>query len=406
MSYPIPQKRHIIPDLPSAQEILPFLRQIDENRWYSNFGPLVCEFERRFADLMADAHRADKPANCVTMTSGYHALSIGMRLLGVGPEAKVLIPAVTFPACPLAVQNLGGEAILGDVDPVSWTLTPAIARAIAAKMKIDCVMPVSIYGMAVPADEWDAFSEETGIPVIIDAAAAIETQHYLKRGLVAHSLHALKPFGIGEGGLLVTNDADMAEKARRITNFGTVDRITYQTGENAKMSEFHAAVGMAQMLRWSSAKTRRCSRYETYKEALAPYAPLAALHPGFEGAIVSNLMVSLRGVEAEALCEALLEEGVAIHRTYLPPLYAHPHFATLRLVNAKGAGMHTSNLESQNRHMSGAALMQQSVVGLPFHPFMKTRDIHENVTLFGQTLLKLSGCDYDEQAQNSIAAFG
>ena len=109
-------------------------------------------------------------------------------------KANVLVPAVTFPACPLAVRHAGAEAVLADVDAESWQLTPKTAWRAAENMPIHAVMPVAVYGVPVPAKEWDQFTEDTGIPVIIDAAAALESQELPKKCLVAHSLHATKPF--------------------------------------------------------------------------------------------------------------------------------------------------------------------------------------------------------------------
>ena len=75
--------------------------------------------------------------------------------------------------------------------------------------------------------------------------------------LVAHSLHATKPFAVGEGGVLVGRRADWIDEARRISNFGTHMRIAQQDGTNAKMSEYHGAVALAQLDRWQSIKQRR-----------------------------------------------------------------------------------------------------------------------------------------------------
>jgi len=386
MSYLPPHKRFIMPDLPSADEIYPYLKQIDENQWYSNFGPLVTEFEQRFAVRMASAHNALTPPVCVTTTSGTHALSIGMRLLGVGIGSRVLVPAITFPACPLAVENLGAEALLVDVDPISWTLTPAIARAIAAQEKIDAVMPVCLYGMEIPADEWDRFMDETGIPVIIDAAAAVETQRYLKRGLVAHSLHALKPFGVGEGGLLVTHDAEMAAKARQMTNFGTINRITYGVGENAKMSEFHGAVALAQLARWEACKVRRRTVYDLYKAELEPLKPKTILHPNLDTSIVSNLALTVSGKQAATLTQKLIAKGVPAHRTYLPPLYTHPHFERTSVINAQGQRLTSSDPAAKTQHMTGAEQIERSVLALPFHSSLQAQQIHEIVMIFGEAL--------------------
>ncbi len=371
MNIPTNAQRINIPDMPSADDLLPYLRQIDENRWYSNFGPLAQTFEARFTQQMEKAHKLpDKTLSCVGLASGYQALTIGLRLLGVGAGDKVLIPSVTFPACPLAAAPLGAEAVLSDVDPQSWTLTPQIARQVASKMKLAAVMPVCVYGFPLPAAEWDEFSHETGIKVIIDAAAAIETQTYPETCLVAHSLHALKPFGIGEGGLLVARDADLIERARERINFGMKNHVTYQTGENAKMSEYHAAVALAQLTRWEGIKKRRKKIYETYKIFFESLQNVASIHPLLEKTIASSLMISLKSANALDVFDRLQKQNVAVHRTYLPPLWQHPAFAGLDVTGKTGADD-----------------INHKVLGLPFHAFLSDEEIGKVVQKLREVLL-------------------
>jgi dTDP-4-amino-4,6-dideoxygalactose transaminase len=380
MTIPSAKQRFIIPDLPTTDDLVPYLRQIDVNQWYSNFGPLACGFEQRFAQAMSRAHNtAIGSFFPVGVASGYQALTVGLRLLGVGPGDKVLVPSVTFPACPLAVSHLGAEAVLSDVDPESWTLTPAIARAAAQKMKLAAVMPVCVYGFPLPADEWDAFTQETGVKVIIDAAAAVESQRYLKHGLVAHSLHALKPFGIGEGGILVTSSQEQVNAIRQNINFGMTNRVTYQTGENAKMSEYHAAVALAQLDRWDGIKQRRNDTMGRYRAALKDSAHINPLH---EQAVPSCLMVTIDQSRAAEVCTTLIAQGVAAHRTYLPPLYTHPHFSALQTVDAQGQLVTGAARDA----MAGAAKMDSYVLGLPFHPFMSDEEIEEAVTALNECL--------------------
>lgn len=375
MTIPSLTQRFIVPDLPSADDLIPYLRQIDANRWYSNFGPLAQSFEQRFIQRMAQVHGDDPGTFIATgLASGYQALTVGLRLLGVGPEDKVLVPSVTFPACPLAVSNLGATPVLSDVDPKTFSLTPAIARAAAAKTKLAAVMPVAVYGFPLPAEEWDAFEADTGVKVIIDAAAAIESQRYLKRGLVAHSMHALKPFGIGEGGVLVTADPAMAETIRQRINFGMSNRITYQTGENAKMSEYHAAVALAQLDRWDQIKQRRADVFTRFAKALEGLITLNPLH---QKAIVSSLMIETKAPAAKALFAAMTQHQIAVHRTYLPPLYEHPHFAALPALKADGQ----SAPQGSQPHLDGAEYMNEHVLGLPFHAFMSDEEIHHTVTI-------------------------
>ena len=115
----------LVPDLPAAEAILPYLREIDAARWYTNFGPLATRFEARAAALVG----ADPPPHCVATASGTLALECALRALDLPAASRVLVPAFTFPATALAVLSAGHVPVLADVDPGSWTLTTALVEA-------------------------------------------------------------------------------------------------------------------------------------------------------------------------------------------------------------------------------------------------------------------------------------
>jgi dTDP-4-amino-4,6-dideoxygalactose transaminase len=370
--------RYVIPDVPGADAVLPYLRQIDANRWYSNFGPLVGEFERR---LLAHLQSLDKatgapPLVMTTLMTCYHALQIGLQLFRLPAGAKVLVPAVTFPACPLAVRHAGYEAVLADVDAANWQLTPAIARKVAQNTKIHAVMPVAVYGVPVDAAAWDKFSEETGIAVIIDAAAALEAQDIPRKGLVAHSLHATKPFSIGEGGVLIGRDPALMTEARRIANFGTENRITLQDGSNAKMSEFQAAVALAQLDRWQDAKQKRRAMLARYRQAVDATGCGFTFQQGLDRAIASVVMLKSPKPCAMEAIAFINTRGVFAHRVYLPPLYQHPHFAGLTVAGVDGRLLPGSvSPADKSALMANSEELLRTLFGLPFHTLLAESDI-------------------------------
>jgi len=370
--------RSMVPDMPSVGELLPWLRRIDAGRWYSNFGPLVTEFEQRMQAHLAAADQVTRaePIALTTLISCYHALQIGLQILHLPENANVLVPSVTFPACPLAVRHARARAVLADIDFETWQLTPAIARRIATRMPIHAVMPVAVYGVPVPAEEWDRFAEDTGIPVIIDAAAALEAQPIPRHCLVAHSLHATKPFSIGEGGLLIARDRKLIEEARCIANFGTQNRIAVRDGSNAKLSEYHGAVALAQLARWAEVKQRRRAMFARLRAAIEDADLGLAFQKGIEQAIPSTFMLEMDAPRAETMTAALNERGILAHRMYLPPLYHHPHFADLAIVQTEGYSLPGAAPKAQKvALMENSEQMQRHLFGLPFHAFLEERDI-------------------------------
>ncbi len=374
--------RYVIPDMPNADELLPYLRQIDGHLWYTNFGPLVSAFEGRLTQHLSalEGDASQTPILLTALMTCYHALQIGLQIMHLPLAANVLVPAVTFPACPLAVQHAGAKPVFADIDPETWQLTPATARAICAKMPIHAVMPVAVYGVPVPVGEWDRFMTDTGIPVIIDAAAAFEQQAIPQTCMLAHSFHATKPFGIGEGGILVARRRDWIDEARCVSNFGTVNRISVRDGGNAKMNEYSAAVGLAQLDRWSGVKQRRRDIFQQYQQALEDSGLDIDFQIGVDKITVSALMLRSAGHSADAVVSELVANGVAAHRMYLPPLYRHSYFAGSPVAGTEGRILAGGSAPEQKAAlMVNSESMQQSVFGLPFHAFLSPDDITEIV---------------------------
>lgn len=349
--------RCLVPDLPPAAELLPRLQQVDANRWYTNGGPLVREFEQRlcrFIDAAGDVC-------CVTLSSGMSALELGLAALGIGEGRRVLLPALTFPATALAVARCGAEPVLCDVAADTWSLTPAIARAALAHGRIDAVMPVACFGCPLPADDWDRFACDTGVPVLADAAAALGVQAVGRRVHWAFSLHATKPMGVGEGGLLVTADEALAERVRRLSNFGFEHFVVAsRRGTNAKMSEYAAAVGLAQLERWPRLLRRRREVFDDYRRRLA-----ALPQVGLQPLEVPPATFSVRlPADAAAVAAALAEAQIETRRWYLPPLDRHPAFGELRCLGPDGSD-----------RLPVTETLSSTLLGLPFHSRLTGEDV-------------------------------
>lgn len=352
--------RCLVPDLPPVSALLPYLERIEQNRWYSNFGPLLLEYENRLAGLTGVGTAAGQ---CVTVSSGTAALELGIAALGLPRGSRALLPAFTFPATLLAVLRCGLEPVLCDVCPETWTLTPDIALACPQYRDCKLVLPVAALGNSLPADAWDRFSATSGIPVLIDAAAALGVQQVGRTTNVTFSLHATKPLGIGEGGVFVTSNQILAERVRRMTNFG-FDRgvVAYPGGTNGKLSEFAAAVGLAQLDRWPELLNRRVSRWFKYRSALGKL-PGVRVQAGFDQHPPAVVSVTLP-VEAAAVAASLAAAGIATRRWYLPPLHHHPAFAAIDRVGPHG-GTSLPVTEQLARHN----------LGLPFHTRLSDEDM-------------------------------
>jgi hypothetical protein len=226
----------LVAQLPDTDALLPYLRQIDANRWYTNFGPLVTQLEQRFAASLAATPEAPKAISAASGTAG---LELVLGALELPTGANVLLPALTFVATATAVIRSGYRPLIGDVDASSWLLTPETAREYAARHRVDAVMPVATFGNPQDVEAWDAFVADTGIPVVIDAAGAYGNQRVGRRCHVVFSLHATKALAAGEGGMVVSYDHALAARVRRLSNFGIdLERGSqvFVAGENGKLS--------------------------------------------------------------------------------------------------------------------------------------------------------------------------
>lgn len=350
----------LVPDLPSAQEVLPYLERMDSARWYSNFGPLVTEFEARMADFIAQMSPTCRtPLHTVTFSSATTALELYFRASGLPDGARILVPGLTFSATAASVAITGNTPVFSDVDPDTWDLTPAIARAALEKGRLDAVLPVAIYGYPLDMDAWAAFEAETGVKVIVDAAAALGNQSVHADVPVIFSLHATKPFGVGEGGLLVTSDAALADKCRRLSNFAFDDGTSRAIGTNAKMAEAMAAYGLAQIERFPAVQARR-------REVLAAYVSALGtkhFHPKTAEYVPGTLLFDTDG-KADAVEAALTSANIQIRKWYFPPLREHAAFR-----GADIAGQGVSN------ELPVIESLKSRLVGLPFHAFLSDEDI-------------------------------
>lgn len=356
--------RCLVPDLPPVSELLPYFERIEQNRWHTNFGPLLLEYENRLAGMTGAAAAGGQ---CVTVSSGTAALELGIAALGLPAGSRALLPAFTFPATLLAVLRCGLEPVLCDVCPDTWTLTPDIARACLAHRDCKLVLPVATFGHPLSAEAWDRFSVTSGIPVLIDAAAALGLQQAGRSANVAFSLHATKPLGIGEGGIFATPNEELAERVRRMSNFGFVRGVVeYPAATNAKLSEYAAAVGLAQLDRWPELLNRRLSGWFKYRSALNELGGVR-VQAGFDRHPPAVVSVNLP-VEASHAASALAARDIETRSWYLPPLHHHRLFASVDRVGPQGAAS-LPVTEQLARHN----------LGLPFHTRLSDADM-ETIT--------------------------
>lgn len=310
----------LVPNMPSAEQLLPRLKQIDEARHYTNFGPQVASLEVELRDIV-------KARRIVTTTNCTVALTLALReLTDWRPRSYVLTPSLTFPATILAIVEAGYDPLFADVDPDTWCMTPA--TAIAAMQEHDdkdvaAVMPVAAFGCSVEhTAEWG----ELGAPVIVDAAGAVGNQKVSAYfDAACFSLHATKALGAGEGGFIALGNHaapdNLDARIRRRTNFGFDNGEVVSLGGNSKLSEYHAAVALTNLDDWTETRAQMMARNHAYIRGIAmQHVPFLKLQRRSEAGVYTLMPVLLPPTADVAKVAArLMEAGIETRRWYYPP---------------------------------------------------------------------------------------
>ena len=305
------------PTVPAPDQWLPFLRESYRINRFSNFGPACLLLERRLSERFGNAERTFLLTS--SGTSGLAAALLARRIRG-----RVALPAFTFPATMRAVEMAGCTPVLCDVDPVTWEMSPATLEPLLAAGYVDAVIPVRVFGLCRDHSALVQKCQESGVPVIMDSAAAFGGQltpgEWVGCQGIAEvfSFHATKVFGIGEGGAICVEKA-LAEDVRSALNFGLAPKATGR-GLNGKLSEFAAAVGLAVLDCLDESVARRRTVAARYLEELAR-CPDLTLPQGCGNPVWQCFPLLLPDrVDADEFVKLSSQREIEIRRYYHPAL--------------------------------------------------------------------------------------
>ena len=356
------------PRLPVADAILPYLRRMDESRSYSNFGPLLSAFEARLAA------RFQPDTQVVTCVNATQALTLTLQALDLPQGSLVALPAYTFVATAHAVIAAGLTPWFLDVDARDWMLQPDTARAALATAPghVSAVIPVAAFGAMPDLVGWKALRDETGLAVILDAAAAFDQAREADIPTVV-SLHATKVLGIGEGGFLATRDTELAARMRQLTTFGfRGSRAAQITATNAKLSEYSAAVGLAALDGWDADRLQYLRTAGLMRAAMT-FLPEVRFQPGWGSDWVTSVCsVALPAGSVDAVEQSLAAHDIETRRWWGLGCQTNAAFAHCPLGDL-----------GTTRHLGG------SVLGLPFAVDMDARHISRLSTALATALAGL-----------------
>ena len=314
------------PKLPSARHLEPYLKSIDASRVYSNFGPLTVSLEDRLAEFY---HCAE--GSVATVANATLGLTIALAIQKPPPGTLCLMPAWTFVASAHAAILAGLVPYFVDVHPETWAIDPetVLNQVKNAPGPVGAVMPVMPFGAPMNLKAWDAFRAQTGIAVVIDAAAAFDS---LVPGQVPSvvSLHATKTVGVGEGGFVISTDTSIRGAIWKRSNFGFAgNRQAEVVALNAKLSEYQAAVGHAALDEWEAVHAEWFTAAGRYRRAFNASARVR-LQPAFgEEWVSSTCVIGFAEPIADMVESRLAKANIETRRWWGAGAHLHPATRTL-----------------------------------------------------------------------------
>ena len=296
--------------------------RVIERGWFI-LGPELEAFEQEFAAACGTSH-------AVGVGTGTDALALALRALGIGPGDEVITSPLSAAYSGLAIVMAGATPVFADLDPARLTLDPRAAEA-AITSRTAAIMPVHIYGQSADMTAFSSIASRHALAIIEDACqahgatcAGRAVGTFGSAG--AFSFYPTKNLGaLGDGGAIVTNNAPLADKLKRLRNGGQTDRYHHpELGVNSRLDELQAAVLRARLPRLAAGNTRRRAIATLYRSALAggPVAVPPECDPGH----VYHLFVVLTRDRA-AFQAHLQSQGIGTLVHYPIPVPRQPAFA-------------------------------------------------------------------------------
>lgn len=328
-----------------------YVRECLRSGWISSSGRFIEDFEEKWAGYCGRKFG-------IAVSSGTAALQVALGCIGLEPGDRVILPTFTIISCALAVIYNGGVPVLADCDPRTWCLSPegvkdAIQREVQKGhgKQLKAVMPVHIYGHPVDMTPLLELADAYSLTVIEDAAEAHGAEYLTGRSgsnpswkrcgglgdLGVFSFYANKAITTGEGGMVVTDDAMFAEKARSLRNlcFRPEQRFLHtEAGHNFRMTNIQAAIGLAQLERIEAILEKKRAIGKAYKEHLRdlPGMQLPAEEAWARSIywMFGIVLEEITGMNAAQLAERLRDQGIDT-RPFFLGMHEQPVFQSMGL---------------------------------------------------------------------------
>ncbi|QUR67327.1 DegT/DnrJ/EryC1/StrS family aminotransferase [Mycobacterium spongiae] len=357
----------IRPSFPGPEDFAEDLREIAQANWYTNFGAKEQQFARALGRYLGhDLQVATFANGTLALIAALHAT------FGPGTRDRyLLMPSFTFIAVAQAALWAGYRPWFIDIDSDTWQPSARSARAVLERSRdrIAGIVLANVFGVGNPRiDMWEHLGAEWEVPIVLDSAAGFGSEYADGERVGARgrcevfSFHATKPFGVGEGGALVSRDPRLVRQAYNFQNFGFAEsRESVQLGLNGKLQEINAAIGLRQLVGLDRRRASRRAVFERYRMNLTgaglrfqPNAEVSALCFG------SACTVSVD--HRAAVLTSLRADAIEARDYYNPPQHRHPYLMANPELTASTDLPVTEDICSR-------------VVSLPIHDYMASDDV-------------------------------
>ena len=342
-----------------------YLNECIETSWISSEGPFVKQFEESYAEKVSRKYG-------IAVCNGSAALDIAVRALNIGPGDEVILPAFTIISCAAAIVRAGAIPVVVDSDPRYWNMdVEQIEEKITARTK--AIMVVHIYGLPVDMDPVIGLAKQRNLKIIEDAAEAHGLAYKGKPcgsfgDISTFSFYPNKLVTCGEGGMVLADDAELAERCRSLRNlcFQAHQRFVHEElGWNYRMSNLQAALGLAQLEQLDFFVEKKRHIGARYAELLDGLQDIRLPVPKTEFAdniywVYGVVLGPDIPFDAKAAMRRLKEQGIGT-RPFFWPMHLQPVFRKMRLFSDTACPT-AENLAQRGIYIpSGLALKEEQL---------------------------------------------
>lgn len=329
-------------------------------------GDRVTAFEQAFAEFQGVKH-------AIATTNGTTALTTALFASGIQPGDEVIIPSFSFIATATSILSANAVPVFVDVEPETFCMDPdLVVQAITPKTK--AIMPVHLYGQPANMPALNEIAQQYNLKILEDAAQAhgakIDGVGVGGWGAAGFSFYATKNMTSGEGGMVTTNDDEIAALARMVRNHGMNKQYYHEVvGFNFRMTNIIAAIGLAQMSNIGEWNNKRIENATYFNEHIKS-VQTPVIRDGYHHVFHQYTVVVPEEADRDAMIEQLNKRGIGARVYYPLPIHCQPIFSQNRQAGntcSCGHGLDCPHLPVSTR-------LSKQVFSLPVHPALTQED--------------------------------